>query len=142
LSICRLSRALAFSGLVFRNTSKRVLLFFDKPHAGSAPYHISRVRVFGSFASKRAVLPSWFWMLTVEPSSRSMVSRRKKTVSRLPKLGGTTKMFKRTVHRNFNSVFWHIWTGLGLNTNPFWFYNFLETSTILDLHIRKFSSHR
>jgi hypothetical protein len=33
-------------------------------------------------------------------------------------------LLKGTVQRDFNSVFWHIWTGLDLNMNCFWFYYF------------------
>ncbi len=32
-----------------------------------------------------------------------------------------------------NSVFWHIWIGLGLSKNRFWLNNFSEAPTILDL---------
>ncbi len=42
-------------------------------------------------------------------------------------------VFKGTVQRDFNSVFWHIWIGLGLSKNRFWLKNLSEAPTILDI---------
>jgi hypothetical protein len=39
---------------------------------------------------------------------------------------------KKTVQRDFDSVFWHIWIGLRLNMNRFGFYKFCKAPTIQD----------
>ncbi len=42
------------------------------------------------------------------------------------------KQIKGTVQRDFNSVFWHLWIGLGLNKDRFWFKHFSEAPMSLD----------